>query len=181
MPNVSAESRFSRSAVVRLLDRSVAFLNAVGSLWVLLLVILICADSFGRSFFNHPIAGVVELVAVSLAVIVFCQLPDTARLGRLTRSETMLVRLQGSNSTGAALAVVGFELLGAVVMIAIIIGTWPLLIESIARGYYIGEYGIFTFPEWPLKGLVVLGSFACLLCFLVRAVAHWLLVRGRRR
>ena len=177
--SVSSHSR--QSAIVRLLDRSVAFLNAVGSLWVLLLVILICADSFGRSFFNHPIDGVTELVAVSMAVIVFCQLPDTARLGRLTRSETMLITLRESNTTAAMLAVIGFELLGAAVMVAIIIGTWPLLVESITRGYYIGEHGIFTLPEWPLKGLVVLGSFACLLCFLTRAVGHWLLVRDRRR
>ena len=176
-----ASSSFRRSAVVRLLDCSVAFLNAVGSLWVLLLVILICADSFGRSFFNRPIDGVTELVAVSLAVIVFCQLPDTARLDRLTRSETMLLTLRESNTLGAALAVIGFELLGAAVMVAIIIGTWPLLVEAITRGYYIGEHGIFTLPEWPLKGLVVLGSIACLLCFLVRAVGHWLLVRERRR
>jgi len=177
---VSVASPPRRSEIVRLLDRSVAFLNAVGSLWVLLLVILICADSFGRSFFNHPIDGVTELVAVSLAVIVFCQLPDTARLGRLTRSETMLLRLRASNSFGAVLAVIGFELLGAAVMAAIIVGTGPLLIESFTRGYYIGEHGIFTIPEWPLKGLVVLGSVACLLCFLVRAVGHWLLVRSRR-
>jgi TRAP-type mannitol/chloroaromatic compound transport system permease small subunit len=167
-------------AVVRLLELSVTFLNAVGSLWVLLLVILICADSFGRSFFNRPIDGVTELVAVSLAVIVFCQLPDTARLGRLTRSDTVLLRLEASNATSAALAVIGFELLGAAVMVAIIIGTGPLLIESFTRGYYIGEHGIFTLPEWPLKGLVVLGSAACLLCFLARAAGHWLLVRERR-
>ena len=167
-------------AIVRVLDHTVTFLNAVGSLWVLLLVILICADSFGRSFFSRPIDGVTELVAVSLAVIVFCQLPDTARLGRLTRSENLLAKLQASNAMGARLAVIGFELLGAAAMVAIIVGTTPLLVEAYTRGYYIGEHGIFTLPEWPLKGLVVLGSVACLLCFLVRAVGHWLLVRERR-
>lgn len=168
-----------RSAAVRMLDASVVFLNSVGSLWVLLLVILICADSFGRSFFNHPIDGVTELVAVSMAVIVFCQLPDTARLGRLTRSETVLHKLQASNAMSARLAVVGFDVLGAAVMAAIIVGTTPLLIESIERGYYIGEHGIFTLPDWPLKGLVVLGGTATMLCFIARAVHHWLLVRER--
>jgi hypothetical protein len=52
----------------------VAALNAIGSLWVLLLVVLICSDSFGRSLFDHPIDGVNELVAASMAVIVFCSL-----------------------------------------------------------------------------------------------------------
>jgi hypothetical protein len=127
---MNVESPRRRSAVVRTLDASVVFLNAVGSLWVLLLVILICADSFGRTFFNHPLEGVTELVAVSMAVIVFCQLPDTARLGRLTRSETILSRLQSSRAVAARLTVVGFDLLGAAVMAGIVAGTAPLLAES---------------------------------------------------
>jgi TRAP-type mannitol/chloroaromatic compound transport system permease small subunit len=163
-----------------LLDRSVAALNAIGSLWVLLLVLLICADSFGRSLFNHPIDGVNELVAVSMAVIVFCQLADTVRLGKLTRSDTFLSRLQASRATAARLAVVGFDILGVFVMGAIIVGTTPLLIESIRRGYYLGEQGVFTIPEWPLKSMVVLGSVACLLCFLLRAVQHWRMTGGDR-
>ena len=58
-------------------------------------------------------------------------------------------------------------------MITILVGTYPLLLESIERGYYIGEQGIFTFPDWPMKAMVVLGSLAALLCFIVRAVLHW--------
>ena len=25
------------------------------------------------------------------------------------------------------------------------------------RGYYVGKSGMFTFPDWPLKGMVVFG------------------------
>ena len=163
-----------------LLDRAVIVLNAIGSLWVLFLVLLICADAFGRSLLNHPISGVIELVAFSMSVIVFCQLADTVRLGRLTRSDTLLPRLQASRRVSARLTVVSFDLLGMFVMIAIIIGITPLLIESFTRGYYIGELGIFTFPDWPLKALVVLGSVATLLCFVVRALAHWRSFPGDR-
>ena len=170
---LSADNRDRPGPLVRLLNTSVVVLNAIGSLWVLLLVLLICADSFGRSLFNHPIDGVNELVAVSMAVIVFCQLADTVRLGKLTRSDTFLALMQSSRSLSARLTCVGLDLLGAVVMIAIIIGTTPLLIELIDRGYYMGEQGVFTLPDWPLRAMVVLGSVACLLCFIVRAVAHW--------
>lgn len=166
--------------IVRLLNISVVVLNAIGSLWVLFLVVLICTDSFGRSFFNSPLEGVPELVAVTMAVIVFCQLADTVRLGRLTRSDALLSKLRESNKLIPRLVVVGFDVLGMVVMGAIIIGTWPLLTESFARDYYIGEHGIFTMPDWPIKALVVLGSVACLLCFFVRAVDHWLYVAKRR-
>lgn len=156
-----------------LLNRTVVVMNAIGSLWVALLVLLICADSFGRSLFAHPLDGVTELVSVSMAVIVFCQLADTVRLGKLTRSDTLLPRFEAAKSTAVRAIVPVFDLLGAAVMVLIIVGTTPLLIESIERGYYIGEQGIFTFPEWPLKGMVVLGSVMTLLCFTARIVLFW--------
>jgi len=177
---VTTESSARPPAIVRLLNVSVVTLNAIGSLWVLLLVILICVDSFGRSFFNHPLDGVTELVAVTMAVIVFCQLADTVRLGKLTRSDAFLARLRASDRFSARCIVISFDVLGMAVMAGIIIGTWPLLTESYLRGYYIGEQGVFTLPEWPIKAIVVLGSVACLLCFFVRALDHWILVAKRR-
>lgn len=155
-----------------LFDRAVIFLNAIGSLWVLLLVLLIDADAFGRTFLNRPIAGVIELVAVSLAVIVFCQLADTIRLGKLTRSDTYLARMAGGAHFGRVV-VVGFELLGAIVMGLIIAGTVPLLIRSYERGYFIGTRGVFTFPDWPLRALIVLGAIVAFVCFLMRARQLW--------
>jgi TRAP-type mannitol/chloroaromatic compound transport system permease small subunit len=178
---VSAETTSRPTALVSLLNSSVVVLNAIGSLWVLLLVILICSDALGRSFFNRPIDGVVELVAVTMAVIVFCQLADTVRLGKLTRSDAFLSKLQGSNNMAARLLVMSFDVLGIAVMVCIIVGTTPILIESIQRGYYIGEQGVFTLPDWPIKAIIVLGSVACALCFLVRAVHHWMLVDERKR
>ncbi len=154
-------------------DRTVALLNAFGSIWVLFIVILICTDSFGRSFFNRPFDGVNEIVAVSMAFVVFCQLADTVRLDKLTRSDTYLPRLQASRSWMARCIVCGFDVLGMAIMIAIIIGTVPLLIESIEHGYYVGESGIFTFPDWPIKAMVVFGSVMTMLCFGVRVVSHW--------
>ncbi|MFN3658307.1 MAG: TRAP transporter small permease [Pseudolabrys sp.] len=156
-----------------LLDRAVIVLNAVGSLWVLVLVLLICADSFGRSFFSRPIEGVVEMVAVSMAVIVFCQLADTVRLGRVTRSDTVLPLFASGRVPGGRAVLVGFDLLGVIVMGMIIYGMSPLVIESYSRGYYLGNRGLFTFPEWPLQAIVVIGATAALLCFLVRAVNSW--------
>jgi TRAP-type mannitol/chloroaromatic compound transport system permease small subunit len=161
------------SPAVRALNRLVISLNAIGSLWVLLLVLLICADSFGRSFFAHPIEGVVEMVAVSMAVVVFCQLADTVRLSRLTRSDTLLPSFAANRVPGGRAILTAFDLLGAIVMGMIIYGMSPLVIEAYTRGYYLGNRGLFTFPEWPLKAVVVLGAAVTLLCFLVRAVNAW--------
>jgi hypothetical protein len=155
-----------------LLDRVVIVMNAIGSLWVLLLVVLIDGDAFGRTLFNAPIAGMIELVAVSLAVIVFCQLADTVRLGKLTRSDTYLAQFAAGAVFGR-MVVAGFEVLGAIVMALILLGTVPLLIQSYRREYFIGVRGVFTFPDWPLKAVIVVGAVAALLCFLVRATQIW--------
>jgi TRAP-type mannitol/chloroaromatic compound transport system permease small subunit len=169
----SSDFQAHQPAALTWFDRVVAFLNAFGSIWVLCIVVLICTDSFGRSFFNKPFDGVNEIVAVSMAFVVFCQLADTIRLDKLTRSDSFLPRLQASRSPIARGIVCGFEALGMAIMIAIIIGTIPPLIESIERGYYVGESGIFTFPDWPIKAMVVFGSAMATLSFAVRAIAHW--------
>jgi TRAP-type mannitol/chloroaromatic compound transport system permease small subunit len=161
-----------RPAPTNPLDRVVIVMNAIGSVWVLLLVLLIDADAFGRTLFNAPIAGMIEIVAVSLAVIVFCQLADTIRLGKLTRSDTYLAQLAAGSIIGRGV-VATFELLGAAAMALILAGTLPLLIQSYQRGYFIGVRGVFTFPDWPMKAIVVVGAFAALLCFVVRAVKLW--------
>ena len=71
------------------------------------------------------------------------------------------------------MVVCGFDVLGMAIMIAIIVGTIPLLLKSIERGYVVGEMGIFTFPDWPIKAMVVFGSIMAALCFGGRALAHW--------
>ena len=161
-----------RQTPLTTLDRVVITMNAIGSAGVLLLVLLIDADAFGRTLFNAPIAGMIEVVAVSLAVIVFCQLADTIRLGKLTRSDTYLAQLAAGSVLGRGV-VAAFEILGAVAMALILTGMIPLLIQSYQRGYFIGVRGVFTFPDWPMKAVIVVGAAAALLCFLVRARQLW--------
>jgi hypothetical protein len=59
-------------------------------------------------------------------------------------------------------------------MALILIGMVPLLVQSYQRGYFIGVRGVFTFPDWPMKAVIVVGAVAALLCFLVRARRLWL-------
>ena len=61
-------------------DRLIVGMNALGSVWILLLVLMVFADALGRSFFSHPIAGVTELIQISIVGIVFLQLADAIRL-----------------------------------------------------------------------------------------------------
>ena len=45
-------------------DRLVQFLNGVGTLWILAILILINADVFGRNVLHAPINGVIEMIEI---------------------------------------------------------------------------------------------------------------------
>lgn len=147
-------------------DRLVIGMNALGSFWVLLLVLLVTADALGRTFLNHPIQGTHEMIQISVVGIVFMQLADTIRTGRLTRADSFLGLLSHARPrAGAALEGV-FYVLGATFMGIGLWGSVPLLKEAIERGSYIGNDGIFTAPVWPVKTVIVVGLAACLVQFL---------------
>jgi TRAP-type C4-dicarboxylate transport system permease small subunit len=58
----------------------VSVLNASGSAWTVVLMVLICVDVVARAALNHPIRGVSEIVGLSLVACVFLQLPHIPSL-----------------------------------------------------------------------------------------------------
>jgi TRAP-type C4-dicarboxylate transport system permease small subunit len=164
------------SGVSRAFDRLVLGMNAAGSIWILLLILLVAADAFGRSFFLHPIVGTTELVTLSIVGIVFMQLPDTIRGGRLTRSDSLLAIL-GPRASAGLQAV--FCLFGAAFMALGLWGSVPLLQEAVERNHWIGNEGVFTAPVWPVKTIVVVGLAVCLVQFLRLAAADFRRMKQR--
>ena len=88
-------SRSAISAVTKLFNGVAISANAVGTLVVLGLVIIVNYDAIARSLFNKPFLGAVEVVQFSMVLIVFLQLPDVVRVNRLTRSDGFLIVLGG--------------------------------------------------------------------------------------
>ena len=43
-------------------------LNSVGTLWIFGLMVVICLDVIGRTAFNSPLPGVLELVRLSIGI-----------------------------------------------------------------------------------------------------------------
>ena len=64
-------------------------LNALGTLWIVALMLLINADVLGRDLLGTPVRGVTELVSLSIVGIVFLQLADTLATGRMTRADAI--------------------------------------------------------------------------------------------
>ena len=158
------------------LNRLLAGMNAIGSIWILVLLVIINTDSFGRTLFNEPFTGVAELVELSLVAIVFLQLGDTIRLGRLTRSDGLLTILARRRPGVERVMRILFDLAGAALMALILIGAWSTMIHAIERGEYFGNEGLFVVPEWPVRVIVVIGTTVCLAKFLLSA---WLLITGK--
>jgi len=147
-------------------DRLIVGMNALGSAWILLLVLMVTADALGRSFFSHPFAGVTELIQISIVGIVFLQLADAIRTGRLTCADSFLSLVYAHlPRLGHALQGI-FSLLGATYMGLGLWGTIPLLKEAIERKSYLGNEGVFTVIVWPVKAITVLGLAVCLVEFL---------------
>jgi TRAP-type C4-dicarboxylate transport system permease small subunit len=141
-------------------------MNALGSVWILLLILLVTSDALARSFFAHPIAGVTEMIQISIVGIVFSQLPDAIRNGKLTRADTLLRVLADKRPRAAHSLEAAFGLLGAAYMGLALWGSTPLLLEAIERNSYLGNEGVFTVVVWPVKAITVLGLAVCLAEFL---------------
>ena len=163
----------SPSRRVGVFDGLIVGMNALGSIWILLLVLLVTADALGRSFFAHPITGVTELIQISIVGIVFLQLADAIRTGRLTRADSFLTMLQSRRPRLAHIVEGSFFFLGAIYMALGLWGSWPLLTEAFQRKSFLGNQGVFTVIVWPVKAIIVLGLAVCLIEFLRQALHAW--------
>lgn len=161
-------------------DRAAAALSALGSLWIVALMLLVVADVTGRSLLNRPITGVAEVAGRSIVAIVFLQLAAAILQGRLTRSDLVL-RLLGRVSARAVAALeVVFALAAALAFGLILRAAWPNLMQTWTTGEFFGVQGVFTIPLWPFRGLMAGGAALAVLAALLvagrEAAAVW---RGR--
>ena len=151
--------------------------NALGTLWIVALMILINTDVIGRDFFNAPVRGVTELVSLSIVGIVFLQLADTLATGRMTRADVLLDRLKRTTPWAADALQAVFHLAGAGLMAVILWAAWAPLVESIRIQEYVGALGDFTAPVWPVRLIMLVGMVMTLLTFVLLA---WLDLRRLR-
>ncbi|MDR9485941.1 MAG: TRAP transporter small permease [Sediminimonas sp.] len=158
---------------LRLLDRATQGANIVGTLLIAGLVILILWDVVGREAFGTPLPGVPELLSLSIVAIVFLQVPQALRAGRLTRSDGLITALHRRRPRVAAAMETLFEALGLLVMIAILYAHWPILTRAIARNDFVGAVGNVTFPVWPAKLMILIGSALLALQFAANTVRRF--------
>ena len=145
--------------------------NAIGTLVVLGLVVVVNFDVVARGVFNTPFRGTVEVVQFSMVLIVFLQLPDVVRSGRLTRSDGLLTILANQQSRFGDILKRLIDLLSATLMVLVAVTMWPEFTEAWETNDYFGTPGIFTAPWWPVKLVIFLSAVLCSLLWLCKVFA----------
>ena len=156
-------------------------MNALGTLWILALMVLINADVFGRNLLAAPVRGTTELVSLSIVGIVFLQLADTLRTGRFTRADVLLDRLKHSRPALCDTLHALFHLIGMVLMLVILAASWTPLMESIEIREYVGAVGDFQAPVWPVRLITLVGLAVTALTFGLLAWMDITRLRSRGR
>ena len=152
--------------ITQAFSKFVSGLNSAGGALIFGLIIMINLDVFSRFFFNSPIDGVTELVELSIVAIVFLQLADAVRNGRLIRSEGLYNKLCEINPQAGHLLGAFFDLAGAAFFLTIIAGSIPRFIDAWERDYYSGNQGIFVVPVWPVRLILVIGAITVVFVFI---------------
>lgn len=155
--------------VFRVFDRFTAVMSVIGTAAILFIMCLITADVVGRAFLGRPIHGVPEIVSMLILSIVFLQIANTLLRGRLTRADgfLMLVRARSPRTAGVLDAIM--HLAGAGLVGVLVHAFYPLFMRSYGRNEMIGTVGQFLAPIWPTYLIVLVGSAALCIAFLLRA------------
>lgn len=154
------------------LDRVTAFASALGTGLILAIMLLIVADVVGRFLFGRPIAGVPELVAMSILAIVFLQIADTLARGKLTRAEVLLAFLERRAPRAAEALNAVLHAVGALLAGVLVSAFYPLFLRSWGRDEMVGTVGQFLAPIWPVHLVVLIGAALLFAVFAMRAAAH---------
>ena len=146
--------------------------NAAGTFVVIALIAVVNYDIVARGLFNKPFLGAVEVVQFSMVLIVFLQLPDVIRVGRLTRSDGFLGLMRARRPVlGSALSR-GIDLVSGIFMVLVAVAIWPEFLEMWETQDYFGVPGVFTAPWWPVKLVIFLSACLCAIHFALHIVTQ---------
>jgi TRAP-type C4-dicarboxylate transport system permease small subunit len=145
-------------------------LNSIGTIWIFVLMVVIGLDVLGRTAFNSPLPGVLELVRLSIVAIVFIQIGHTLRAGRMTRADNLINMLQQRvPRIGYGLQAL-FDVVGVVVFAVLLHASLPLFVRSWTSAEYAGIEGYITYPIWPVRLTILIGSVCAALQFFLFAI-----------
>ena len=164
----AGQSNAQRGWLYRAYEGVLMGLNSIGTVWIFVLMFLICADVIARSGFNHPIDGVTDISAFSIIGIVFLQIGATVHTGRMTKGDVLLEIITRRSKQWGAVFESLFLLVGAAMFALIVHASWLPFTRAYRRSEFFGVEGVFTFPTWPIRLIIVVGAAAVVIAYLVQ-------------
>lgn len=131
--------------------------NLISAVCVLILMVLVIADIFGRYLFNSPVPMTYEVGSFLMVFVVFLGLAYTQRMRAHIRVEFFTLHL--SARVRAILDIVA-SVLGLLLYVIIVYQSFVWSWASWQVGDYVA--GLINIPRWPSQFVVPLG--AALLC-----------------
>jgi TRAP-type C4-dicarboxylate transport system permease small subunit len=175
LPDAQIQRPILLRAAIRLnwcLGLAVTSLNALGTMIIIAMMVLICADVVGRNLLATSLPGVIELAELGIVSLVFLQIADTLRSGKLFRSDVLINTIAALFPRVGSFMNICFETTGAVLFYFIANGAYERFSDAWHGGFYLGNRGSFTAPTWPMELCVVMGSGLMCLLFVTNAVSH---------
>lgn len=144
--------------------------NAAGTIVIILMIVMVNYEIVARGLFNKPFKGTYEVVQFSLVLIVFLQLPDVIRAGRLTRSDGFMGMIGRRSRTSGIWMSRVIDTFSLIFMLIVAYAIWPEFLDMWETKDYFGVPGIFTAPWWPIKLTIFLSACLCAIHFALRVV-----------
>ena len=140
--------------------------NAIGSLWICVLMLIITADVLLRTIFHYPLEGTPEIVSNSLVAIAFLQIGFVLYENRHIRATVLHDKF--SDSGKRVLDIIA-SLFGVVIFIAVIYSSWDLFVTAVQVGEFEGE-GALRVPTSPVRFVILYGSLLMAIQFLITLI-----------
>jgi TRAP-type C4-dicarboxylate transport system permease small subunit len=137
-------------------------LYKVGSYWVLVMMAWILADVGGRVMLGRPFSGTAEMVAYSLPIITFLQIPYVLAVKWHLRASILGKQLgpRGNQLIGVLTGVIGVALFGLAAL-----SCWKPMVTAWAAGQYLGE-GDIQIPAGPAWTVIIASCVLMVIQFL---------------
>lgn len=132
-------------------------MNALGTCLVLFIMAVVLADVVARSLFSRPLTGTAEIVAMSIAVVVYLQFPSTLAAGRVIAADGLVGWLGQRSIRAEQWLLAGHHAVGGLLFGVTAWFVGPLVRIAYTSGDYYGTPAMFSFPKWPIISVVCFG------------------------
>jgi len=162
----------SPSLLARVFARTLQILSSLGTAWIFILMLVITVDVVGRTAFTRPLPGVPELVSISIVGIVFLSLPQALRSGRITRVESLSDFIDRKLPRLGHALMAFYSVLGVALFCALFVASRPLFTKAWVTNDYVGVEGYITYPQWPVRLIILIGCVGCIVQYALMAIDH---------